>query len=106
MKAHGKDMRDLVIAVTTLKYDDARKFAQGIANAPRLDKPAGAAIDLAPAYFTLQDTLRKQAAELVTATEARKPDATHAAFTSMMGTYMSCHNAFLVPMRDRTAATR
>lgn len=103
MKAHSKDMRDLVLAVATLKYDEAKKFAQGISNAPRLDKTAGAAVQLPDAYFVLQDALKKHAGEVVIASEAKKADDLNLAFTSMMGTCMSCHNAFLVPLRGAKA---
>lgn len=103
MKAHSKDMRDLVLSVATLKYDDAKKFAQGIANAPRLDKTAGATVSLPDSFFILQDGLRKHAGEVVTACDAKKPAELNAAFTSMMGTCMSCHNAFLVPLREKPA---
>lgn len=104
MKAHNKDMRDLVLAVSTLKYDDAKKFAQGISNAPRLDKAAGATVALPDAFFVLQDALKKQAADVVAACEAKKPQDLNLAFASMMGTCMSCHNAFLVPMRSEKPA--
>ncbi|MBL8935721.1 MAG: cytochrome c [Archangium sp.] len=104
MKAHNKDMRDLVLAVATLKYDDAKKFAQGISNAPRLDKAAGATVSLPDSFFVLQDALKKHATEVVTACDAKKPGELNVAFTSMMATCMSCHNAFLVPMRGEKSA--
>ena len=104
MKAHSKDMRDLVLAVATLKYDEAKKFSQGIANAPRLDKTAGAPVALPESFFILQDALKKHAGEVVTACEAKKPAELNAAFSSMMATCMSCHNAFLVPLRGEKAA--
>ncbi|MCU0698318.1 MAG: cytochrome c, partial [Myxococcaceae bacterium] len=95
MKAHNKDMKDLVLAVATLKYDECRRYAQGIANAPRLDKAAGQSLELPDAFFTLQDGLRKQATALVAACEAKKPDELLSSYNQMMGTCMSCHNAFL-----------
>lgn len=104
MKAHSKDMRDLVLAVATLKYDEAKRFAQGISNAPRLDKSAGATVALPDSFFSLQDGLKKHATEVVAACEAKKPAELNQAFTSMMGTCMSCHNAFLVPMRGEKPA--
>lgn len=103
MKAHNKDMRDLVLTVATLKFDEAKKYAQGIANAPRLDASSGPSLDLPPAFFTLQDALRKQAGELITACDAKNADALVSSFTQMISTCMSCHNAFLVPMRDTKA---
>ncbi|MDX2010367.1 MAG: cytochrome c [Myxococcaceae bacterium] len=106
MKAHNKDMKDLVLAVATLKYDECRKYAQGIANAPRLDKASGQSLDLPEAFFSLQDGLRKQATALVAACEAKKPDELLSAYNQMMGTCMSCHNAFLVPLREKTSAKK
>lgn len=106
MKAHNKDMKDLVLAVATLKFDECKRYAQGIANAPRLDKAVGQSVDLPEAFFSLQDGLRKQASALVAACEAKKPDELLASFNQMMGTCMSCHNAFLVPLREKSTATK
>lgn len=103
MKSHNKDMRDLVLAIATLKYDEAKRFSQGIANAPRLDKAAGASVELPPAYFTLQDTLKKQAEAISAACDAKNPEELAATFSAMMRTCVSCHNAYLVPMRDKAA---
>lgn len=102
MKAHNKDMRDLVLAVATLKYDEAKRFAQGIANSPRLADEATPA----PAFKTLQDALKKDATAVVEACEKKDPDALAASFDSMMATCMSCHNAYLVPLRDEKAAKK
>jgi hypothetical protein len=101
MKAHSKDMRDLVLAVATLRYDDAKKFAQGIANAPRLDKASAPSLDLDAGFFVLQDTLRKQATAVVSASEAKNAQALANTFSTMISTCMSCHNAFLAPVRDK-----
>ncbi|MBL8919871.1 MAG: cytochrome c [Myxococcaceae bacterium] len=101
MKSHNKDMRDLVLAIATLRYEDSKKFAQGIAVAPRLDKAAGASVELPPAYFTLQDALRKQAEAISAACDAKNPEDLAATFSTMMRTCVSCHNAFLVPQRDK-----
>ena len=97
MKAHNKDMRDLVLAVATLKYDEAKRYAQGIANSPRLadeNTPA-------PAFKTLQDTLKKDATAVVAACEKKSADELATAFDAMIATCMSCHNAYLVPMREQ-----
>lgn len=101
MKSHNKDMRDLVLAIATLKYEESKRFAQGIANAPRLDKAAGASVELPPAYFTLQDSLKKQAEAISAACDAKNPEDLAATFSDMMRTCVSCHNAFLVPLRDK-----
>jgi cytochrome c556 len=97
MKAHNKDMRDLVLAVATLKYDEAKRYAQGIANSPRLADERTPA----PAFKIIQDELRKNATDLVTACDKKNPDDLATAFDAMMTTCISCHNAYLVPMRDQ-----
>jgi cytochrome c556 len=102
MKAHNKDMRDLVLAVATLKYDEAKRYAQGIANSPRLadeNTPA-------PAFKTLQDSLKRDATAIVAACEKKNPDELATAFDSMIATCMSCHNAYLVPMREKKPAAK
>lgn len=103
MKSHNKDMRDLVLAIATLKYDEAKKFAQGIASAPRLDRASGASVDLPAAYFSLQDSLKKQAESISAACDAKNPEDLAATFSAMMRTCVSCHNAFLVPIREKAA---
>ena len=97
MKLHNKDMRDLVLAVATLKYDEAKRSAQGIANSPRLAEENTPA----PAFKTLQDTLRKDASAVVAACEKKSADELATAFDAMIATCMSCHNAYLVPMREQ-----
>lgn len=106
MKLHNKDMRDLVLAISTLKYEEAKKAAQGIANAPRLDKSAGASVELPAAYFALQDALRKQAETIAVACEAKNPDDLATTFSQMMRTCVSCHNAFMVPMREKASPAK
>jgi cytochrome c556 len=103
MKSHNKDMRDLVLAIATLKYEEAKKFAQGIATAPRLDRASGASVDLPAAYFSLQDSLKKQAESISAACDAKNPEDLAATFSAMMRTCVSCHNAFLVPIREKAA---
>jgi cytochrome c556 len=102
MKMHNKDMRDLVLAVATLKYDEARRYAQGIANSPRLAEENTPA----PAFKILQDNLRKDANAVVAACEKKNPEELSEAFDSMIATCMSCHNAYLVPLREQKSAAK
>lgn len=97
MKLHNKDMRDLVLAVATLKYDEAKRYAQGIANSPRLAEENTPA----PAFKVLQDNLRKDANAVIAACDKKSPEELSTAFDSMIATCMSCHNAYLVPMREQ-----
>lgn len=97
MKLHSKDMRDLVLAVATLKYDEAKRYAQGIANSPRLTEENVPA----PAFKVLQDNLRKDANAVIAACDNKSPDELSVAFDSMIATCMSCHNAYLVPLREQ-----
>jgi hypothetical protein len=61
MKSHIKDMKDLSIAVAILKAAEVQRLAQGIANAPRLDKSMGESSKLPDRFFELQDELKKNA---------------------------------------------
>lgn len=99
MKSHGADMRDLTLAVALLKYDAARQSAQRIANQPRVDKSAAGSnpdgIDLTPAFFLLQDTLKKNATELAESAEKKDQHALSASMARTLDTCMSCHALFL-----------
>jgi hypothetical protein len=104
MKSHNKDMRDLVMAVATLRFDDAKKWSQGIANTPRLDANSSGKLELPPSFFALQDVLRKQAGAVVTAAEAKNADELVTSFTTMVGTCAGCHKAFMTPVKEKTDA--
>ena len=104
MKSHNKDMRDLVMAVATLRFEEARKWAQGIANTPRLDPNQSGKLELPPAFFALQDALRKQATAVAAAAEAKNDEDLVTAFTGMVGTCAGCHKAFMTPVKEKSDA--
>lgn len=106
MRTHNKDMRDLVMAVATLRFEEAKKWAQGIANAPRLDPNMSGKLELPPSFFGLQDALRKQATGVVAACDAKSADDLLTSFNTMMGTCIGCHKAFMLPVREKVDAAK
>lgn len=97
MKAHGRDLRELSMAVATLDFAKAKTAAQGIANQPRFDPAAAGAKALPPEYFALQDALRKVAGELATAADQADGDEMVTTYAHVVQTCASCHHAFVKP---------
>lgn len=95
MKAHNKDLRELSMAVATLKYAQVKKHARGIANQPRLDPSQGKAAALPSSYFALQDNLKKLAEELVTISDQQDDEELVTAYAHLVQTCASCHHAFV-----------
>jgi hypothetical protein len=99
MKTHGGDMRELTVAVALLRYDAAQQHAQHIANQARVDRSAEGStpdgIELSPAFFTMQDELKKNATELATIAEKKDQHALAAAMSKTLETCMGCHALFL-----------
>lgn len=95
MKAHGKDLRELSMAVATLNYVEAKRFAQGIANQPRLDPKTPGANALPADYFALQENLKTLAGELVTIAEQADDQELVTAYAHLVQTCASCHHAFV-----------
>ncbi len=106
MRTHNKDMRDLVMAVATLRFDEAKKWAQGIANAPRLDPSQSNKLEFPPAFFALQDSLKKQATSVSQACDAKNSDDLAISFNQMMNTCIGCHKAFMLPIREKIEASK
>lgn len=100
MKSHGKDVRDLLMSVATLRYAEAKRAAQGLANAPRLDAAAGPSVNVSPGFFALQDQLKRAAGEVVTAAEAQNAEQLEKSFDLVIKTCMGCHNAFTQAVKD------
>ncbi len=94
MKHHGKELKDLSIAVATVRLPEVQRLAQDIANQPRLDATSGPAMKLPPRFFELQDELRKNAQALSDAAKANEMSGTHEKFSLVMENCMSCHAAF------------
>lgn len=99
MKNHGNDMKDLTVAVALLRYDAAKAKAQHIANQPRVDRSAEGSspdgVDLTPAFFALQDELKKNATELAEVAEKKDPRALSASMGKTLDTCIGCHALFL-----------
>ena len=94
MKNHGKEMKDLSIAVATVKLSQVAKLAQDIANQPRLDSSTGPAAKLPPRFFELQEELKTNAQALADAAKADQMSGTEEKFAQVMNSCMSCHAAF------------
>lgn len=95
MKAHRKDLRELSMAVATLNYAEARRFAQGIANQPRLDESVKGADVLPADYFVLQDNLKQLAGELVAVADEQDDQQLVNAYARVVQACASCHHAFV-----------
>ncbi|MFO0593891.1 MAG: hypothetical protein U0228_01265 [Myxococcaceae bacterium] len=94
MKNHIKDMKDLSIAVATVKLKEVERLAQGIANAPRLDRNMGEASKLPTRFFDLQDELKKKAQTLADAGKANDMNASLAGYQDLISTCVMCHATF------------
>jgi hypothetical protein len=94
MKGHNKDMRDLSIAVATVKMSEVQRLAQGVANMPRLDPAGGPAAKLPARFFELQDLLRKTAQDLADAGKANDMTVSLAKYQELIGHCVVCHATF------------
>lgn len=94
MKSHIKDMKDLSIAVATIRATEVQRLAQGIANQPRLDKTTAEANQLPVRFFELQDELKKNAQTLSDAGKANSMDGMLSGYQNLVSTCMQCHAAF------------
>lgn len=102
MKNHVKDMKDLSVAVATIKLADVERLAQGIANQPRLDPTAGPANHLPPQFFELQNLLKKTAQELADAGKANDMHASLEKYRELVGQCVSCHAVFRAQVQSPT----
>lgn len=94
MKNHNKEMKELSIAVATVKLTEVQRLAQDIANQPRLDATTGPAAKLPPRFFELQEELKTNAQALADAAKANEMSNSEAKYAQVMGTCMACHAAF------------
>ncbi len=99
MKSHNKDMRDLTIAVATLRMNEVERFAQGLANEPRLDRSMGTASKLPDRFFDVQDQLKKTAQALADAGKADNVTLVVDTFHELMAQCVACHASFKDPAR-------
>jgi|GEM_PF-4364573 hypothetical protein len=94
MKGHNKEMRDLTIAVATAKLSEVQRLAQGLANAPRLDRSMGQSAKLPERFFELQDLLKKTSQELSDAGKANDMNASVEKFQTLITHCVACHASF------------
>lgn len=101
MKHHNKDMKELSIAVATLKASEVQRLAQGVANAPRLDPNMGESSQLPKRFFELQEELKKNANALVEAGKANDMNAMLGEYQKLVTTCASCHATFRAQIADK-----
>lgn len=94
MKHHNKDAKDLAIAVATVNLAEVQRLAQSLANAPRLDRAAGAASQLPDRFFELQDELKTTSQKLADAARATDANAVLGQYKLLVTTCMNCHLSF------------
>ena len=102
MERHGDSMVRLVLAVTLLQRDQAKRFATEIANEPRMLRPlpgdeASFNSGLPERLFVLQDELRSRAQTLATLSGSGTDTAMASSLGLLMQTCVSCHSLFLSP---------
>ncbi len=100
MERHGRDLSTLGQAVVLLQLEVAQELAQGVAKEPRIVRPTPDSTDelntqLPERFFLLQDELRDRARTLAQAAGSKDPQATAAAYGTLLQTCVSCHRAFL-----------
>lgn len=101
MKNHIKDMKELSIAVATIRAAEVQRLAQGIANTPRLDKNTGAANQLPDRFFELQEELKKNAQALSDAGKDNNMDGMLTGYQNLVSTCMQCHAAFKAQVEQK-----
>lgn len=94
MKNHMKEMKDLSLAVATVKLSEVQRLAQLVANQPRLDPATGAANQLPPRFFELQELLKKTAQDLADAGKASDLKTSLEKYQALVGQCVMCHAAF------------
>jgi hypothetical protein len=102
MQRHGKEVTELVTAVTLLRYAAAKEAATRISTEPGFARPAGPDTlnaSLPPVFFELQDRLKTHAKDIAAAAEREDSTAMAASFGRVMQDCVSCHSAYLRPSR-------
>lgn len=94
MKNHIKDMKNLSVAMATVKLHEVQRLAQDIANQPRLDPATGPAAKLPPRFFELQDLLKKTAQELADAGKDNQLGTSLEKYQQLVAQCVACHAAF------------
>jgi cytochrome c556 len=92
MKHHAKEMKDLSVAVATVKPDDVKRLAQFIADEARLDPAVGPATKLPKRFFELQEAQKKIAGEL--AATGDDLQAMQDKYGQLVEQCVACHAAF------------
>ena len=94
MKAHARAMKELSVAVATVRLGEVARLAQDIANEGRLDPAVGPAAKLPPRYFELQEEGKKKAQALADTAKADEMTSTLEKYGQVVENCMACHAAF------------
>jgi hypothetical protein len=94
MKAHAKEMKELSVAVATVRLGEVQRLAQDIANEARLDSSVGPAAKLPPRFFELQEEGKKRAQALSDAAKANEMSGSLEKYGQVVENCMACHAAF------------
>jgi hypothetical protein len=106
MHRHAQDMMFLVASVVLLNHDVAAELSDGIADEPRLGRPAAGEQDtlnaLLPArFFELEDELRERSRAVAVAAKSKDDARLAKAYGQLVETCVSCHAVYL---QDRPAS--
>ena len=94
MKEHGRQVKELSVALATLRFGEVQRLAQDIANEPRIDASVGPAMKLPPRFFELQEEMKKKAQALSDAAKADQMSGSLEKYTLVVEGCMACHAAF------------
>jgi hypothetical protein len=100
MHRHAQDMMFLVASVVLLNHDVAADLSGGIADEPRLARPAAGERDslnalLPRRFFELDDELRERSRAVATAAKLKDDALLAKAYGQLVETCVSCHAVYL-----------
>ena len=100
MRRHGPDARELMLAVVTLRHEQAAQIAERIQSEPSLADPSRAGSDtlnaaLPPKFFVLQKQLAVRSADVARAARKQDDAKITQAFGKLLETCVSCHSVYM-----------
>lgn len=100
MQRHAEDMMFLMASVVLLNHEVAAQLSDGIANEPRLARPAAEERDTLNAllpgrFFELEDELRERSRAVAAAAKLKDNPRLTKAYGQLVETCVSCHAVYL-----------
>jgi hypothetical protein len=100
MQRHAEDMMFLMASVVLLNHEVAAQLSDGIANEPRLARPAAGERDtlnalLPGGFFELEDELRERSRAVAVAAKLKDNARLTKAYGQLVETCVSCHAVYL-----------